>query len=310
MIYTITLNPSIDRTLYLEKLNIGEVNRAEESRIDLAGKGVNVSLALNALGLPSIIMGLAGGVLGQTLVHGLTERGLECDFIPVKGEMRSNITLIELESRITTKLNEPGPVVSQVEIGQLLERLKSHLLPGDICVFSGSLPPGAPVDTYARFINAAKDQGAKAILDTSGAALALGCTARPNWIKPNVAEAESLINSSLRDAAHWDERLADLIRAGPESVLLSMGDEGAVFANAYEAWQAIPPSIIVTSTVGAGDAALAGAIYAWQNGFSTEDIVHWAVATGTAAVMQAGTRMPTMNQVRSLYLDVTTRSLI
>jgi 1-phosphofructokinase len=309
MIYTITLNPSIDRTLYLEKLNIGEVNRAEASRIDLAGKGVNVSIALRALGLPSVIMGLAGGMMGQVLVQGLTERGLICDFIPIGGETRSNITVVDRENHVTTKLNEPGPVVSLAEIDQLLERMITLLHPGDICVFCGSLPPGAPVETYARFISAVKSRGAKAILDTSETALALGCATGPDWIKPNVVEAEGLIHSSFSDATHWSERLAGLIAAGPENVLLTLGAEGAVVANADEAWLAVAPPIVASSTVGAGDAALAGAIYAWQQGLTAEDIVHWAVAAGTAAVMQEGTRMPTMNQIRSLYNDVTTRSL-
>lgn len=309
MIYTVTLNPSIDRTLCLERLETGEVNRVETSRIDLAGKGVNVSLALRALGLPSVIMGLAGGVTGQILVQGLTDQGLACDFVSVGGETRSNITLIEREKHITTKLNEPGPIVSQVEIDQLLKRLASLLQAGDICVLCGSLPSGAPVETYARFITMASDQGAKAILDTSGPALALGCAAGPDWIKPNLVEAETLINGCFSEKALWAERLARLIAKGPDSVLLSAGEEGAVFANAEEAWLAVPPPVTASSTVGAGDAALAGAIYAWQSGLSTEDIVHWAVATGTAAVMQEGTRMPTMDQVRSLYDAVTTRLL-
>ncbi|MHB1354648.1 MAG: 1-phosphofructokinase [Anaerolineae bacterium] len=309
MIYTITLNPSIDRTLYLERLDIGEVNRAETSRIDLAGKGVNVSLALRALGLPSVIMGLAGGVTGQILVQGLTDQGLACDFVSVGGETRSNITLIEREKHVTTKLNEPGPVVSQVEVDQLLERLKALLQADDICVFCGSLPPGAPTATYAQLITAVKGWGAKAILDTSGPALALGCAAEPDWIKPNLVEAETLISGSFSEKAHWPESLAGLIASGPQCVLLSAGEEGAVFANANEAWLAVPPPVMALSTVGAGDAALAGAIYAWQNGLTREDIVHWAVATGTAAVMQEGTRMPTMDRIRSLYDAVKMRLL-
>jgi 1-phosphofructokinase len=111
MIYTITLNPSIDRTLYLQKLNIGEINRAETSRIDLAGKGVNVSLALRALGMPSVTMGLAGGVTGQILVQGLSDLGMECDFISSQGQTRSNITLVDRVNHITTKVNEAGPEV-------------------------------------------------------------------------------------------------------------------------------------------------------------------------------------------------------
>jgi 1-phosphofructokinase len=309
MIYTVTLNPSIDRTLYVEKLNIGEVNRAEASRIDLAGKGVNVSRALQVLGLPSVVMGLTGGVTGQILVQGLTESGMTCDFIPIGGETRSNVALIDNESHVTTKLNEPGPVVSQSEIDQLLERLESRLLTGDICAFCGSLPPGAPVETYARFIKVVKDQKAKTVLDTSGAALAAGCAARPDWIKPNLQEAESLSKSSFTGKVDWTIGLKDIIARGPEHVLLSVGVEGAVFASREEAWLAVPPPVVASSTVGAGDAALAGAIYAWQYGLAAEDIVHWAVATGTAAVMQEGTAMPTMNQVRSIFSNVTTRLL-
>jgi 1-phosphofructokinase len=167
------------------------------------------------------------------------------------------------------------------------------------------LPPGAPFETYARLITATKCRGAKAILDTSGAALALGCTAKPDWIKPNIVEAEELTNRSFSDKTLWAENLAGLVAAGPKNVLLTAGEEGAVFVNTNGAWLAVPPPIVVSSTVGAGDAALAGAIYAWQRGLAPEEIAHWAVAAGAAAVIQEGTKMPTIDQIRSIYDDVT-----
>jgi 1-phosphofructokinase len=307
MIYTITLNPTIDRTLYLEKLNIGEVNRAVSSQLDLAGKGVNVSTTLRNLGLTSVILGFAGGVTGQMLVQGLRERGLTCDFIGVSGETRSNVTLVDLESHVTTKLNELGPIVSPAEIDQLHRQLESLLHPDDLCVLCGSLPPGAPVDTYARLITSLKRKGVRTILDTSGAALSHGAAAGADWIKPNLSEAEELLGSPIGDSQQWAGRLAGLIAGGPQCILLTAGEGGAVFASAAEAWMAVPPPVTAASTVGAGDAALAGAIYAWQSGLPPRDIVHWAVAAGTAAVMQEGTRMPTLEQVRSIYGTVTSR---
>ncbi len=308
MIFTVTLNPSIDRTLYFNNLKLGEVNRAQKVQTNLGGKGVNVSQALHNLGVPSVTMGLAGGTAGELFIQGLTERGLECDFTRMSGEMRSNITAIDLVTRQTTKLNEPGPQVSAAELDSFEQQLAMRLKSGDMVILSGSLPPGAPVDTYARLIHLAKSRGTLCALDSSGDALVAGCRAQPEWIKPNVEEAAYLTGLDMNRIS-WQEALLQIKTFGVQYVLLTAGERGVILADAVHAWHALPPKVAATSTVGAGDAALASAICAWRNGSNLQEIARRSAAAGTAAALLEGSTMPTDEQIQAVYADTSTNLL-
>jgi 1-phosphofructokinase len=309
MIYTVTLNPTIDRTMRFPRLVIGALNRATSSRCDLSGKGVNVSVVLRRLGVESVVMGLAGGLAGRVLVEGLRAQGHRCDFVEVAGETRSNVTVIDEATGVTTKLNEPGPTVTEADLQALEERLLGRLQPGDVCVFSGSLPPGAPEETYARFITQVHRRGGLAVLDTSDQALAAGCAARPEWIKPNQVEAEALIGRPLAAEGALVQDLRALLALGAQRVLLSLGSRGAAYADGTTMWLAEPPPIVEVSAVGAGDALLAAALWAWQRGLGAKEIVRWAVACGTAAALEDGTAMPSWERVQEMYGGVQVRPL-
>jgi len=298
MIYTVTLNPTIDRTMHLDALRVGELNRAIHTRIDLSGKGVNVSVALRRFGVESVMLGFSGGIAGCLLVDGLREQGYRCEFRTVSGETRSNLTVIDASTGVTTKLNEPGPTVGTDDIADLEADLVRLMTPDDRVVFSGSLPPGAPPDTYARLMRACCSQGATTVLDTSGPAMGPGCRAAPDLVKPNDVEAAELVGLSLDTLPRLVEGL-DAIRAlGPKRILLSLGSRGAALAVNEAVWLAEPPSITEVSAIGAGDASLAGALYAWTHALSPAEMVRWAVATGTATAMEDGTMIPTMESIR------------
>jgi 1-phosphofructokinase family hexose kinase len=315
MIYTITLNPSIDRTLHYPQLVLGTVNRASWTRTDLSGKGVNVSVALRQLGIPSVLMGFCAGVSGRVLVEGLEAQGFVCDFVEISdGETRSNITVIDRASGMTTKLNEAGPQVSEEDLEALAERLRQRLTQGDICVYSGSLPPGAPPDTYAQLVRIARQAGAITALDSSGVALQRGCAARPDWLKPNDVEAAELVGrsiSSLESRQALEEMIRTILSLGPQRVLLTLGRRGAIYADGHnleaskpDLWWARPPAIAERGNVGAGDAALAGALSAWQKGCPPEEVARWAVAVGTAAAQEEGTGMPSLERIEAAYQQV------
>jgi 1-phosphofructokinase family hexose kinase len=304
MIYTVTLNPSLDRTLRYAQVRIGELNRAKDARIDLSGKGVNVSLALRQFGLESVTMGLVGGVSGRVLVEGLQAQGLACDFVPVNGEIRSNITVIDESTGVTTKLNEPGPTVTEGDLAALEQRLLSRLQPGDWCVFSGSLPPGAPLDTYARLIRGVHACGAWATLDTSDEAMKLGCQANPDIVKPNAEEAAALVGSPLARRADWSRGIKAILALGPQRVLLSLGSQGAVWADGRSIWWGQPPPIDEVSAVGAGDALLTAALWALMRGLAPAEIIRWAVASGTAAALQEGSAASTLAHVERMTAHV------
>ena len=309
VIYTVTLNPTLDRSMRFRGLAVGELNRAISSRTDLGGKGVNVSVALRQLGLETVVMGFSAGVFGRIFVEGLRERGYTCDFCEVEGETRSNVTVIDEARGVTTKLNEPGPRVTEDDLRAFEGRLLEHVGEGDLCVFSGSLPPGAPPGTYARLIDGVQSCGAMSVLDTSGPALELGCAARPDLVKPNASEAAALVSKPFHSHQELVEGL-DAIRAlGPRRVLVSLGSRGAAFADAGFTWLGEPPCIAEVNAVGAGDAGLAAALWAWLQRMPAQEIVRWAVASGTAAARLEGSAMPARADVESVYAQVSVACL-
>ena len=302
------------------ELVVGELNRAVSSRTDLSGKGVNVSMALTRFGIESVLIGFQAGVYGRILVDGLRELGYECDFVEVDGETRSNVTVIDAKRGVTTKLNEPGPTVDGADIEALEERLAGRLATGDTCIFSGSLPVGAPADTYARLIRVARGQGAATVLDASGAAMALGCAAQPDCVKPNAVEAAELTNQQIpvdtglplaRGDVEMIVRALEVIHClGPSTCLLTLASQGAAYStvaapgSGHCVWLGTPPRIAEVSAVGAGDAALAGMLWARQQGLPGNQVVRWAVAAGTAAAMEEGSAMPSLDRIRDVYKKV------
>jgi len=320
MIYTVTLNPTIDRTMHFSGLTLGTLNRAISSRMDFSGKGVNVSMGLRQYGLGSVIMGIMAGASGRVFEQSLKSAGYACDCLHLEGETRSNITVIDDATGVTTKLNEPGPTVTEEDLAAFEQRLLARLREGDLCVFSGSLPPGAPPDTYAQLIGAVHSQGAKAALDTSGEALELGCAAGPEFLKPNEDEAVGLLARPLESDEELVSGLRALLALGPQRILLSLGSRGAALADGDSVqtsfdppqskrgsklvcWLAEPPAITEVNAVGAGDALMAAGLWAWIQGLDSQEIVRWAVAAGTAAAMGDGSAMPELGHIRKVYKE-------
>ncbi|NLD71317.1 MAG: 1-phosphofructokinase [Chloroflexi bacterium] len=304
MIYTVTLNPSLDRTLTFPGLRVGELNRATSSRVDLSGKGVNVSMALRHFGLRSVMTGFVAGHSGRVFVEGLTQAGYLCDFTEVQGETRSNITVIDEDTGVTTKLNEPGPTVTAEDIATLERRLTGCLVEDDLCILSGSLPQGAPPDTYARLIERLHACGARVALDSSGEALRRGCAARPGLVKPNLVEAGELLGAPLAEDVDPRGVLSAILALGPRRALVSLGRRGAAYAANGAMWIGRAPEIAEVSAVGAGDALLTGALWAELQGLPPEEGLRWGVAAGTAATMGQGSTMPELGLIRQIYEDV------
>ena len=309
MIYTVTLNPTIDRTIHFPQLKVGELNRASCSRTDLSGKGVNVSVALQRLGIESVMLGFVAGVYGQVLEQGLGAQGYRYDFLHVPGETRSNITVIDQARGVTTKLNEAGPLIRTKDLAALERRILDRIQVGDTCIFSGGLPPGLPADTYGRLIALAKERGAITVLDTSGAALAEGCRAGPDFVKPNDVEAAALVGMPFDTREDWIEGTAAIRGLGPQHVLLSLGSRGTVLATDAAVWLAEPPVIKEVSAVGAGDASMAAGLWAWMRHLAAEEIVRWATAAGTATAMEDGTEIPTLDKIEEVYESITAARL-
>ncbi|RCW40486.1 1-phosphofructokinase [Halopolyspora algeriensis] len=289
MIVTVTPNPSLDRTVLIGELRRGAVHRAEEVRLDPGGKGVNVARTLVAADRPTTCVLPTGGTEGTCLAELLAPEAVPVVEVPVGTATRSNVTLVESDGT-TTKLNEPGNALSGAEIAALEERTAELATRADWVVACGSLPAGCPEDLYGRLVRAACAAGARVAVDTSGPPLREACRARADLVTPNLAELSELAERPL-------DRLGDVVdvagsvqREGVSTVLVSLGADGALLVEGDSAWHATGATALVRSTVGAGDALLAGFLIAGARGPAA---LRHAVAYGSAAVQLPGSRMPT-----------------
>jgi 1-phosphofructokinase family hexose kinase len=304
MIITVTPNPGLDRTLTVPRIVLNEMMRATASRLDWGGKGFNVSRALQALGAESVAMGFIGGATGQMLERGLSDIGIATDLVHTAGETRTNTVITDARAERYVKVNEAGPTVQAEELALFLDRARDRAQPGDIWVLSGSLPPGVPSDFYAQVIALVQTRGARALLDSSGEPLRLGCTSCPYLVKPNVVEAEEVIGRKIKSDADASSATESFLRQGIELVALSLGADGLLLASRQRAVWARPPRVKAQNPVGAGDALLAGIAWALEHGRPLEEMACWGVAAGTAAAMRKGVSAGTRTEVETLYEQV------
>ena len=307
MIYTVTLNPSLDRTLSVPELNPGDIHRARLVREDLGGKGVNVSRSLRALGIPSRILGFAGGWSGAALRAGLLAEQFDASFVEVGAEIRQNITLLNEGSGQYTKINELGPEIEAQHISALEEQIDRIAQPGDLWAFCGSLPPGAPLDLYGRLIRQVQNSEGLAFLDTSGAALRLGMSARPFSIKINAEEVLEVLHGRRKAGLDLASVAGGLQEGSTRLVVLTRGAQGLVLALGDERLVAVPPEVVARSSVGAGDASLAGLLWGISENCDPAMLARRAAACGTAAAMQEGSGVGEAALVRELLERVEVR---
>ena len=304
MIATVTLNPSLDNTVTVEGLIIDEANRWTSLRRDPGGKGINVSRVLHELGDEAIAYGFIGGIDGDILERLLKKQGVPYDFTPIKEETRGNLIITDLKTRRQTRIDAPGPHISTDELEKLIDKI-THLEPKpDFLVMAGSVPPGVPDDIYRDLINEVKKQGIKTILDSDDEWLKEGIKARPNVIKPNVHEAEELLGQKLRDEAAIAQAVKTLVSQGIDIVAISQGKNGLIISDGDKILSVIPPQVEVSSTVGAGDSAIAGLVLRLSQGDGIEEAARLAVAAGTAAALTPGTELCRREDVERLLPQV------
>jgi len=309
MIITVTPNPALDRTLTVPAIVFDEMVRASSSRLDLDGKGVNVSKALHSLGSATLIMGFAGGPAGEQLERGLAAQGFATEFTHVAGETRTNTIIIDAATNRYVKANEPGPTLQPDELAALFAQVRERMRPADTWILSGSLPPGAPVDFYAQLVQLLQLHAARTLLDTSGEPLRRGCAAGPYLVKPNADEAYELTGQPIAGDQDALRAARFFLGQGVELVALSLGADGLLLASRGAALRARPPQVQALNPVGAGDALLAGIAWALERGLSLLEVAGWGVASGTAAAMRAGTGAAPRTEVEALYAQVQTKDL-
>lgn len=309
MIYTVTLNPALDKTAVVERLTPNSVNRISRLRVDVGGKGLNVSKVIKELGGKTVAYALLAGDTGAAIERMLGDLDIDCRVLRVEGETRTNLKIIDPVLGQNTDINEPGPELADAQLDGMLAELVMEAREGDLVVLSGSLPRGASSDTYRRWVGALKSVGAKVFLDADGERLREGIKAAPDLIKPNEIELGAMLGRTLDTDEKVVVAARELVDGGLGCVMVSMGAAGALYVTPEVAVKAHPVKVEVGSTVGAGDSVVAALAFAQEQGLGLEEGLRLAMATGAANVMQTGTQAAPrelvdslMGQVRLTYL--------
>ncbi|PKN95233.1 MAG: 1-phosphofructokinase [Chloroflexi bacterium HGW-Chloroflexi-6] len=304
MIYTLTLNPAVDRELTVPVVAFDSVLRASESRVDFGGKGFNVSRLLKRLGADSTAVGFLGGKAGEMLQDGLRSLGIGTEFVWVRGETRTNVSIVTQSGGHYIKVNEKGPLVDPAKQQELLDKITALAKPGDWWVLAGSLPPGVADDFYARIVNALNQRDSMAILDTTGESLRLGCAEKPYLVKPNAEEAQALTKLPVDTPAEIATVAAEIRRMGAQNVVISMGKAGALLQTAESTWLTHSPRIKERNPIGAGDSMVGGLVWALMRGLSLKESLGWGVASGAATASLNGTEVGSQKLIEKLFTQV------
>lgn len=299
MIYTVTLNPSLDYVMTLDEFEENKVNRSIREHITPGGKGINVSRSLKSLGVDTIALGFAGGLIGDYLQRELTNEGIRCDFVKINYENRINV---KLEYSKETEINAMGPFLTSENIEELKRKLDS-LTYGDFLVLSGSIGKGTPEDIYAQIIDYVKNKNVKVIVDTTGIPFLHTLKHRPYLVKPNLNELMEITNRNITTSSEVIEAAKELVSMGAVNVLVSLAEKGAILVNREGVIRSYAPKGYVVTSVGAGDAMIAGFLYSVFRGESNVEALRSGVAAGSASVFS--TNLVTLSVFEKLYDEVT-----
>ncbi|OKK25188.1 sugar kinase [Streptomyces sp. CB02488] len=285
MILTVTLNTALDLTYGVPALVPHASHRVTDLSERPGGKGINVARVLTALGHDSVVTGFAGGATGSVLRQLLADlpagrASLTDALVPVAGDTRRTLAVVDGTTGDTTQFNEPGPHVTADEWTAFLRSYEKLLSGADAVALCGSLPPGIHVGAYAELIRPARAAGVPVLLDTSGEPLRRGIAARPDLIKPNADELAQLTGSREPARATRDAR-----RRGAHTVIASLGPDGMLAVTPDGSWRASPPAAVKGNPTGAGDSAVAGLLSSLVEGLSWPDRLRRAVALSTATVL-------------------------
>ena len=311
MIITVTLNAAIDKTLAVPNFRLGRRHRAVEQASMAGGKGVNVARALKALGQPVIATGLAGGPTGARIIEQLTEEAILNDFVRIREESRMSTAVVDPTSGEQTEINERGPAVSEAELELFVDKLVYLARGAAVCVFSGSLPRGVDPGLYARLVEDLHRLGVTSVLDSEGEPLRLAVRAAPSVLTPNEIEAEELVGHEFADEEDRRTAVREIVELGAREALMTLGD-GCLALIGAEGDAARPRRLCratldplePVSSVGSGDAFLAGYVAARYDGRDDVDCLRFGVACGAESTQHFGAGVVDPRGVQRLLGEV------
>lgn len=282
MIYTLTLNPAVDYYITVNDLKIGDVNRTQTQKICFGGKGINVSLVLKELGVPSVAFGFVGGFTGTALENYLKQKGIKCDFIGVNGDTRINVKLNH------TDINAAGPNITNDDIEKLYKKLE-NLKSNDFLILSGSVPKSLPQNIYQKIMGKLQKSKINFVVDAQNELLLNTLEYKPFLIKPNQSELSQIFNAPINDFDTALQYAEILQKRGAQNVMVTLGDMGAVLLdkNKKTHIQKAPKGCLV-SAVGSGDSAIAAFLSQYLKGCDYGNCLKWAVAAGSVTAFSNG----------------------
>lgn len=289
MIYTVYLNPTIDKTIYFDRFVTGQTNRPSDTVTDGAGKAVNVAVVLSELGCRVCCTGISFDEDSYIICERLDRHGVRYQFDEHRGKSRVNTKIFDRSSCVVTEINESGISLPEEEYGKTQKRIEDLCISGDTVILTGSIPKGAPQNIYSSMIKNLGAKGVKCILDASGQALVSGIKQSPFMIKPNSEEISAVCDRKITDKNAPEVLTGCMREYGISYAGLSLGKSGAYFSDGSEVYFARSLDVNVLSTVGAGDSMIAGFVYGIEKG--TEYALKCGVAAASASIMREGTKL-------------------
>ncbi|MBT2734130.1 1-phosphofructokinase [Bacillus sp. ISL-7] len=284
MIYTLTLNPSVDYIVKLESFHLGELNRTINEAKFPGGKGINVSTVLNQFGTKSKALGFIGGFTGAYIEQYLHNEKIDTDFVQVDEDTRINV---KIKTSQESEINAIGPNISEQNFIRLKQKIH-HLGADDLLVLAGSIPASLPKTTYEELVKICSESGADFVVDAEGDLLKKVLPYRPFLIKPNHHELGELFDTTIANPADvipYGKRLVDM---GAKNVIVSLAGAGAVLINSGMTLFAEVPKGEVKNSVGAGDSMVAGFLAAYGRTRNIEEAFRYSVASGSATAFSLG----------------------
>ncbi|MGQ9454414.1 MAG: 1-phosphofructokinase [Armatimonadota bacterium] len=300
MITTVTLNPAVDKTIYVDKLLPHDTNRILKVEIDAGGKGINCARMLKRLGADTVALAFLGGTTGDFIEAILTKEGVPLQRIETTRATRNCIAVEDSTDRPPTTFNERGGPIEHTELVALFEKTKELARASSYVVLGGSLPLGVNNEVYNALVQIASNARAKPVLDADGEPLEEGIKAKPFMVKPNLEEAERLLKItcvSKSDVARAAMQIADM---EVELVVVSLGKQGAVVWYQDVIYDAVPPDVEEISTIGSGDSMIAGMLFALEKDMGIEEALRIGCAAGAATAMSSGADIGAKEDVERL----------
>jgi 1-phosphofructokinase len=291
-IATVTLTPALDQTVRVDNFRNNTVNYGQEMQFSAGGKGVNVASFLADAGFATTVTGFLGQDNADIFEQAFADKQIEDQFVRIPGRTRIGVKIVDEVKQQTTDINMRGLTPPPEAMDALQQRIKQLAAYCDWFVLSGRLPPGVPTATYATLISQIKAYGKPVILDTSNEALREGIQAGPTIVKPNVDELRQLTGTELTDNDAIEQAARQLLHKGIQLVIVSMGERGAMFIDQASTLIAVPPPVLVKSTVGAGDAMVAGFVAGQIQGLDLADSARLATAFSLGAITRSGSNLP------------------